>query len=211
MNTTMTPTKEHKIQRLVDRYLAGETTPADEQQLALLLDGRADMPADWAAVRAMLGELTLGAAHFDRIVAQRRHRHTLLHTAWIAAACAAVVLVVLFWPSAESPTKQQQTPQTKAVALQKVGLPPAIPTTVDTPAVPPPPVRTTHRQRPQPELQPTEEEPETAMEEPFEPYVAELYEPQENYAGQLAMQIRARGEQLHNRIVSQSAFNETDF
>jgi anti-sigma factor RsiW len=207
--TTMT--SENKIQQLIDRYMAGETSPTDEQELARLLEAQHELPTDWAAVRAMLGELTLGAAHFDRIVAQRRHRHTLLHTAWIAAACAVVVLVVLFWPSAESPTKQQQTPQTKAVALQKVGLPPAIPTTVDAPAAPSPPVRTTHRQRPQPELQPTEKEPETAMEEPFEPYVAELYEPQENYAGQLAMQIRARGEQLHNRIVSQSAFNETDF
>ena len=60
------------IQQLIDKYLAGVTSPAEEQQLALELQQRQDLPDDWQAVSIMLGELTLGEAEYDTIMAQRK-------------------------------------------------------------------------------------------------------------------------------------------
>ena len=66
----------NEIQALVDRYLAAETSPAEERRLALALHELAGasaepLPADWRAVAAMLGELTLGEALYDDILARR--------------------------------------------------------------------------------------------------------------------------------------------
>lgn len=70
--------KKIEIQNLIDRYLAAETTPDEERQLALELQREADLagvealPEDWQAVRLMLGELTLGEAVFDELMAARK-------------------------------------------------------------------------------------------------------------------------------------------
>ena len=57
------------IQQLVDKYLTGETSPAEEQMLALELQQRHnEIPEDWQVVSLMLGELTLGEAEYDAIL-----------------------------------------------------------------------------------------------------------------------------------------------
>ena len=67
----------HDIQQLIDRYLADETTPDEERQLALALHQAAEagepMPDEWQAVLLMLGELTLGEALYNELMAQQSH------------------------------------------------------------------------------------------------------------------------------------------
>ena len=62
------------IQQLIDKYLNGETSPAEEQMLALELSQRQEMPEEWQAVRLMLGELAIGEAEYDAIIKQRSHK-----------------------------------------------------------------------------------------------------------------------------------------
>ncbi len=86
-----------EIQQLIDKYLEGETTPAEEQQLARALQLCQELPADWQAVRLMLGELTLGEAAYDDIMAQRRHKPSALLIALrTVLSAAAIYLVGLF-------------------------------------------------------------------------------------------------------------------
>ena len=77
--------KDKNIQQLIDRYLAGETSNEEERRLALALHevhaSRGKLPEDWRAVQLMLGELTLGEALYDEILARRSssrsaHRHS---------------------------------------------------------------------------------------------------------------------------------------
>ena len=58
--------KDKDIEQLINKYLEGETSPAEEQKLALELQ-RPDIPEDWQSIRLMLGELTLGEAEYDKI------------------------------------------------------------------------------------------------------------------------------------------------
>ena len=58
--------KDKDIEQLINKYLEGETSPDEEQELALELQ-RPDIPQEWKAIRLMLGELTLGEAEYDRI------------------------------------------------------------------------------------------------------------------------------------------------
>ena len=58
--------KDKDIEQLINKYLEGETSPAEEQKLALELQ-RPDIPEDWQAIRLMVGELTLGEAEYDKI------------------------------------------------------------------------------------------------------------------------------------------------
>ena len=51
------------IEQLINKYLDGETSPAEECQLARELQ-HADIPEEWQAVRLMLGDLTLGEAEY---------------------------------------------------------------------------------------------------------------------------------------------------
>ena len=86
------------IQQLIDKYLAGETSPAEEQQLALELQQRQDLPDGWQAVSIMLGELTLGEAEYDTIMAQRKAKSSALIIALrIISSVAAIWLVGLFF------------------------------------------------------------------------------------------------------------------
>lgn len=86
-----------ETQQLIDKYLEGETTPVEEQQLARALQLCQELPADWQAVRLMLGELTLGEAAYDDIMAQRRHKPSaLLIVLRTILSAAAIYLVGLF-------------------------------------------------------------------------------------------------------------------
>lgn len=92
--------KTKDIEQLINKYLEGETSPAEEQKLALELQ-RPDIPEDWQAIRLMLGELTLGEAEYHSLLAKKslpfgggleRGR------GWVSAisSTAAVLLVGLF-------------------------------------------------------------------------------------------------------------------
>jgi len=65
--------KQEDIQKLIDRYLEGTTTPDEERQLAReLLHLDKDAPEEWQAIRLMLGELAMGEAEYDALMESRR-------------------------------------------------------------------------------------------------------------------------------------------
>ena len=85
------------IQNLIDKYLAGETSPAEERQLILALQQHQELPEEWQAVSLMLGELTLGEAEYDAIMAQRHHKpSTIIIALRIISSIAAAWLIGLF-------------------------------------------------------------------------------------------------------------------
>ena len=86
------------IQKLIDKYLAGETSPAEESQLALAIHQCKDLSEEWQAVRMMLGELTLGEAEYDAIMAKRNKKPSaILITLRVISSIAAIWLVGLFF------------------------------------------------------------------------------------------------------------------
>ena len=98
------------VQTLIDKYLAGETTPEEERQLALEVS-RPDAPEDWRIIAEMLGELTLDEALYDRMM-EARHAVTKTKTrlmsmkwVWTAAAClvAVAITVPLVWSRQSTP------------------------------------------------------------------------------------------------------------
>ena len=94
------------IQRLTDRYLAGETTPAEERRLALALRQRGKLSEEWQAVSLMLGELTAGEAEYDAIMAKRKAKPSAVVVALrIMLTAAAVYLVGLFLWLQQEPTE----------------------------------------------------------------------------------------------------------
>ena len=94
------------IQRLTDRYLAGETTPAEERRLALALRQRGELSEEWQAVSLMLGELAAGEAEYDAIMAGRRTRPSAVVVALrIMLTTAAVYLGGLFLWLQQEPTE----------------------------------------------------------------------------------------------------------
>ena len=108
-----------EIQQLINRYLEGETSPEEERQLALELQGD-DMPEEWQAIRQMLGELTIGEAEYDSIMEQRKEKQrkpsALLVAIRTISSMAAIYLVGLFfW--------LQQTPELKTETAYNTGKP----------------------------------------------------------------------------------------
>ena len=100
------------IQTLVDKYLAGATSPQEELQLAAALQQQAELPAEWQAVSLMLGELTHGEAEYDRIMASRKSASSRPSAAIIAlrfiSSAAAIYLVGLFiWLQLQPAPKAQ--------------------------------------------------------------------------------------------------------
>lgn len=88
--------KDKDIEQLIKKYLEGETSPAEEQQLALELQ-RPDIPKEWQAIRMMLGELTLGEAEYDAIMAKRSDKPSAIIIALRSiTSIAAILLVGLF-------------------------------------------------------------------------------------------------------------------
>ena len=98
------------IQKLIDKYLAGETSPAEEQRLALALSQHQDLSEEWESVRLMLGELTLGEAEYDAIMAQRNTRPSALLIALrIISSVAAIYLIGLFFYLQQEPVAKVET------------------------------------------------------------------------------------------------------
>ena len=117
------------IQRLTDRYLAGETTPAEERRLALALRQRGELSEEWQAVSLMLGELTAGEAEYDAIMAGRRARPSAVVIALrIMLTTAAVYLVGLFLWLQQEPAEpvrlaDRQQPEQESVVPCTEGTP----------------------------------------------------------------------------------------
>ncbi len=108
-----------EIQQLINKYLEGETSPEEERQLVLALQGD-DMPEEWQAIRQMLGELTIGEAEYDAIMEQRKEKQrkpsALLVAIRTITSIAAIYLVGLFfW--------LQQTPELKTETAYNQGKP----------------------------------------------------------------------------------------
>ena len=89
--------KDKDIEQLINKYLEGETSPEEEQELALELQ-RPDIPQEWKAIRLMLGELTLGEAEYDAILKLNTPLHRGRGWGWVCSitSVAAVLLVGLF-------------------------------------------------------------------------------------------------------------------
>ena len=108
-----------EIQQLINKYLEGKTSPEEERQLALELQGD-DQPEEWQAIRQMLGELTIGEAEYDAIMEQRKEKQhkpsALLVAIRTITSIAAIYLVGLFfW--------LQQTPELKTETAYNQGKP----------------------------------------------------------------------------------------
>ena len=87
----------NEIQILIDKYLEGLTTPEEELTLARELQ-QPDLPDDWQAIRMMLGDLALGEAEYDAIMAQRSRKPSAVILALRAiSSIAAIMLVGLFF------------------------------------------------------------------------------------------------------------------
>ena len=105
-----------EIQQLINKYLEGETSPEEERQLALELQGD-DMPEEWQAIRLMLGELTMGEAEYDNIMEQRKEKPSaiLIALRTISSIAAIYLVGLFFW--------LQQTPELKTETAYNQGKP----------------------------------------------------------------------------------------
>ena len=96
---------KNEIQRLIDRYLNGVTTPEEEQQLARALLG-GNIPDDWKVVRIMLGELAMGEAEYDADMAKKASRKKSfvlpVPVRWLIAASVALLIGFVCFNSIES-------------------------------------------------------------------------------------------------------------
>ena len=96
---------KNEIQRLIDRYLNGVTTPEEEQQLARALLG-GNIPDEWKVVRIMLGELAMGEAEYDSDMAKKASRKKSfvlpVPVRWLIAASVALLIGFVCFNSIES-------------------------------------------------------------------------------------------------------------
>ena len=92
-----------EIQQLINKYLEGETSPEEERQLALAIQGD-NQPEEWQAIRMMLGELTIGEAEYDAIMEQRKEKPSAILIALrTISSIAAIYLVGLFFWLQQTP------------------------------------------------------------------------------------------------------------
>ena len=100
---------DNDIRQLTSRYLAGETTLAEERQLALALRQRGELSEEWQAVSLMLGELTAGEAEYDAIMVERKETPALggwgVFALRTILTTAAIYLVGLFLWLQQEPTE----------------------------------------------------------------------------------------------------------
>lgn len=92
------------VERLIAKYLDGQTSPEEEKRLALALDlaiERGDAPQEWRVVAQMLGEFTLGEALYDKMLATRRRQRIGRWASLAVAASVALLLGLWLVPQAE--------------------------------------------------------------------------------------------------------------
>lgn len=100
---------DKNIQKLIDKYLEGATSPAEERQLAQELL-RPDIPEEWQTIRLMLGELTMGEAQYDSIMARHKQRPSaILIVIRIISSIAALYLIGLFFWLQQTPETETKT------------------------------------------------------------------------------------------------------
>jgi hypothetical protein len=90
------------IQALINKYLAGLTSPQEELQLSQALQQQDNLPAEWQAVSLMLGELTLGEAEYEAIIASGKSvsakpSATLIALRFISSAAALYLVGLFVW------------------------------------------------------------------------------------------------------------------
>ena len=106
------------VNRLIDKYMEGETTPQEERQLAIEVN-RPDAPAEWKVIAEMLGDLTLGEALYDQTMAERKRLQIRRYIGWgiAVAACLTLwfVLGKLSIPTLQQDTAPQIAQQPKPV------------------------------------------------------------------------------------------------
>jgi len=103
------------IQKLIDRYLEGATSPEEERLLAGELL-RPDLPEEWKAIRLMLGELAMGEAEYDALMANRKKTAPVvrMRLRWMAVAASLLVLIgigVTLMPSKDTKSDIQKEPE----------------------------------------------------------------------------------------------------
>ena len=99
---------QQEVNRLIDKYMEGETTPQEERQLAIEVN-RSDAPAEWKIIAEMLGELTLGEALYDQTMAERKRVRIRRYIGWSIAAVAACLTLWFVLGKLSIPTLQQDT------------------------------------------------------------------------------------------------------
>ena len=98
---------------LIQKYLNGETTAEEERMLALEVS-REDAPEDWKIIAGMLGELTIDEALFDQMTAARKQKPRIIRLwPWLAAACVAGFMLLLFAPPETQKDEALQAQQDK--------------------------------------------------------------------------------------------------
>ena len=96
--------RQQDVESLIAKYLDGQTSPEEEKRLAIALDsaiGRGDAPQTWRVVAQMLGELTLGEALYDKMIAERRRSKIGRWASLVAAASVALLLGLWLVPQAD--------------------------------------------------------------------------------------------------------------
>lgn len=96
------------VNRLIDKYMEGKTSPEEEHQLAIEVN-RSDAPAEWKIIAEMLGELTLGEALYDQTMAERKRVRIRRYIGWSIAAVAACLTLWFVLGKLSIPTLQQDT------------------------------------------------------------------------------------------------------
>ena len=87
----------NEVNKLIDKYLEGATTPEEEVRLAREVN-REDAPAEWKAIGTMLGQLALDEAEYDEEMARRRSRSLWTRrVGWAMAASIVVVAGIGLW------------------------------------------------------------------------------------------------------------------
>ena len=98
------------VNRLIDKYMEGETTPQEERQLAIEVN-RPDAPAEWKIIAEMLGDLTLGEALYDQTMAERKRLQIRRYIGWGIAVAACLTLWFVLGKLVPETPQQDTTPQ----------------------------------------------------------------------------------------------------
>lgn len=101
---------QKEVNRLIDKYMDGETSPQEERQLAIEVN-RPDAPAEWKVVAEMLGELTLGEALYDEEMAERKRVRIRRYIGWGVAVAACLMLWFVLGKLVPETPQQDTTPQ----------------------------------------------------------------------------------------------------
>ena len=101
---------QQEVNRLIDLYMEGKTSPEEEHQLAIEVN-RPDAPAEWKIIAEMLGDLTLGEALYDQTMAERKRLQIRRYIGWGIAVAACLTLWFVLGKLVPETPQQDTTPQ----------------------------------------------------------------------------------------------------